>query len=75
MFGKNIQPHLISRTSMLTMDSHEKVIRFDLEDYATWEAGGLIQVVMPYLSPDDREFLMTGITAKEWADHFHADDE
>lgn len=31
-----------------------------------WKAGALIQNVMPNLSTDDREFLMTGITKEEW---------
>ena len=39
-----------------------------------WEAGELIQNVFPDLSPDDREFLMTGVTAEEWAE-FVGDDE
>ena len=38
------------------------------------EAGELIQNVFPDLSPDDREFLMTGVTAEEWAE-FVGDDE
>jgi hypothetical protein len=33
-----------------------------------WERGVLIQDAMPHLSPDEREFLMTGITPDEWAD-------
>lgn len=39
-----------------------------------WEAGELVQNVFPDLSPDDREFLMTGVTAEEWAE-FVGDDE
>ena len=31
-----------------------------------WQEGELIQVAMPHLSADDREFLMTGITPEEW---------
>ncbi len=35
-------------------------------------AGGKerIQDVFPHLTADEREFLMTGITAKEWKDAF-----
>ena len=32
-----------------------------------WKAGTLIQKAMPNLSPDEREFLMTGIHGDEWA--------
>jgi hypothetical protein len=31
-----------------------------------WANGGLIQNVMPHLSPDEREFIMTGITPEQW---------
>ena len=35
-----------------------------------WKAGELIQNVMPHLSADDREFLMTGLTPKDWEEMF-----
>ncbi len=42
-------------------------IDLDPEDYFAWKNGEKnIQDAMPYLTPDEREFLMTGITAKEW---------
>lgn len=31
-----------------------------------WLDGALIQDVMPHLTADDREFLMTGATPAEW---------
>lgn len=34
------------------------------------QAGELVQDVAPHLSADDREFLMTGITADEWEQMF-----
>jgi len=37
---------------------------------ADWQAGGLIQNVMPELSADEREFVMTGVTAQEWSTEF-----
>ena len=34
-----------------------------------WHRGNTpIQEVMPELSPDEREFIMTGITPEEWAE-------
>jgi hypothetical protein len=36
---------------------------------------GLIQNVAPNLTPDEREFLMTGITPQEWEDTFGGKDE
>jgi hypothetical protein len=38
-----------------------------LED---WQSGTLIQRAMPNLTADEREFIMTGITGKEWDDTF-----
>ena len=31
-----------------------------------WKDGGLIQNVFPDLTPDEREFIQTGITPNEW---------
>ena len=39
-----------------------------------WLEGMLIQDAMPQLTPAEREFLMTGITPKEWHEYF-GDDE
>lgn len=44
------------------------------EQLQRWRAGELIQNVMPNLSADDREFVMTGITAEEWDQAFGEDD-
>jgi hypothetical protein len=40
-----------------------------LED---WQNGTLIQNVMPNLTADEREFLMTGITKESWEKAFGA---
>ena len=37
--------------------------------------GKHIQEVFPELSPDQREFMMTGITAEEWEEAFGGSDE
>jgi hypothetical protein len=44
------------------------------EQFSAWDAGALIQDAMPQLTPAEREFLMTGITPKEWHEYF-GDDE
>lgn len=37
------------------------------DDLFRYEMGmGLIQDVLPYLTPSEREFIMTGITEDEW---------
>ena len=38
-----------------------------------WQNGMVIQQAMPQLSADDREFIMTGVTAEEWGETFGED--
>jgi len=45
------------------------------EQLAAWEGGTLIQEAMPQLSADEREFVMTGVTAEEWEKEFGSDEE
>ena len=40
------------------------------EQLDRWQAGELVQNVFPHLSADEREFIMTGITAQEWDEEF-----
>lgn len=40
------------------------------EQLRLWEEGMLVQEAMPHLSPDEREFLMTGITPQVWRELF-----
>ena len=61
---------LIAKTSSLTSRTHEMEIDVSDKQIALWMEGGLIQEVMPNLSPDEREFLMTGITPAEWDEAF-----
>ena len=61
---------IITRTSpfsgrLNTMDINVTQAQFD-----KWKAGALIQNAMPNLTPDEREFIMTGITPTEWAATF-----
>jgi hypothetical protein len=56
----------ITRTSMYSNITRTLDLPIREEDYMAWQNGALIQNAMPYLSSDDREFLMTGITAEEW---------
>jgi hypothetical protein len=36
-------------------------VSVEVEDYLKWNQGMLIQKAMPYLSPDERELLISGI--------------
>ena len=56
----------ITRRSMLTGKTHTRVVNATQQEIAAWQAGALIQDAMPFLSVDDREFIMSGITPEEW---------
>jgi len=58
---------LISRFSLLTGALNTRdidVTQQQLDRYYT--KGMLLQLAFPWLSPDDREFIRTGITTEEW---------
>lgn len=57
---------LIQRRSPLSGRTNEMDIPVTTEQLNAWQQGALIQNAMPNLSPAQREFLMTGITAEEW---------
>ena len=54
------------RTSILSGITRTKEFDVTEEQYNAWQDGALIQNVMPHLSDDDREFLISGATAEEW---------
>jgi hypothetical protein len=64
---------IITRTSPFTGMTRAREITVTQEQLDRWRAGELIQNVMPALSADDREFVMTGITAEEWDQVFGED--
>ena len=69
------------RTSILSGITRTKEFDVTEEQYNAWVSGALIQNVMPHLSDDEREFLISGATAEEWeafneeADYDGYDDE
>lgn len=44
-------------------------------DYLDWQDGALIQDVMPYLSAQEREHLISGICSTCWGKMFEGEDE
>ena len=57
---------IISRVSLLTGVTHTRDIPVTREQLIDWDRGALIQDAMPNLTPDEREFIETGITNEEW---------
>ena len=57
---------IITRRSILDRKIREADINVTPEQLQRWRNGELIQVACPQLTPDEREFIMTGITPEEW---------
>ena len=64
---------MISKISDMSNKMHTMDIDVTDEQLQDWRDGTAIQDAMPNLTPDEREFIKTGITPKEWA--FLGDDE
>jgi hypothetical protein len=61
---------IIVKVSQLTGKTHSREIDVTQDQLNEWEAGAVIQRVMPHLSDSDREFLITGATQAEWDETF-----
>lgn len=69
MSENDLVPILLSRKSILTNVWRDRVMHLRESDLDAYEAGEcLIQTAFPYLSAEDREWIMTGITPEEWAE-------
>ena len=65
----------VIRTSPFSGNTNVMEIDVTQEQIALWESGTLIQNAMPHLTPDEREFIMTGITPDEWNNAFSDEEE
>ena len=60
----------IHRISQLTGKAHVMEIPITQDQINAWMDGGMIQNVAPELTPDQREFIISGITKEEWDEAF-----
>lgn len=66
----------VTRKSLITGKVQTIELPVNPEDLATYQAGkALIQDVFPHLTPEQREFIATGITPEEWAAHIADEDD
>jgi hypothetical protein len=64
----------VTRKSVLTGKTRTRTITVKPRDLALYETGAVsITDAMPYLSSQDRDFIMVGITDKELKDAFSAE--
>ena len=61
----------ITRTSMFTGKIRTLDLPVTQAQIELWEGGTKVQDAFPHLSPDEREFIMTGVTAQEWDERFN----
>ena len=57
---------LIIRKSPLSGNVRDMELDITDEQLTRWENGEYIQNVFPHLTPDEREFIKTGIDSAEW---------
>jgi len=63
----------ITRKSPFTGEINVREIEVTSSELEAWAEGVLIQRAMPNVSPEDREFIKTGITPEEWDATFKED--
>jgi hypothetical protein len=57
---------IIHRRSLISGKTNTMDLPVTEEQIETWQNGGLIQDIFPELTPDEREFIKTGISSDEW---------
>ena len=65
----------VTKTSVHSGITRTLDLDVTFEEIAAWQAGELIQVAMPRLNADEREFIKTGITAEEWEEIFPPEED
>ena len=61
---------IITKTSMMTGKINTMEIEVTQKQIEQWKNGMLIQDAMPNLTDGEREFIVSGITPKEWEQAF-----
>ena len=65
----------ITRTSMISGNTNTMELNVTQEQLTAWESGVNIQVAMPQLNADEREFVKTGMTPTEWNELFGEEED
>ena len=65
----------ITKHSLFTSIPHTMDLPITEEQLQAWRSGTVIQEAMPQLTPEQREFLITGTTTDEWLQFMDEGDE
>lgn len=57
---------IVTRMSMLSGITRTRDLPITEEQAQKYYNGAMVQYAFPHLSEDDREFIISGITAEEW---------
>jgi len=66
---------IVKKTSAVSWKENTMDLDITQDQLDSWLGGQLIQDAMPNLTPDEREFLISGTTPEEWKDIFGEEDE
>jgi hypothetical protein len=65
----------VTKTSIISGTTRTIELPITQDQLERWQRGeDLIQNIMPDLTPEQREFVMTGVTSEEWDDTFKDED-
>ena len=74
--GRMLQTYKVEARSNITGRTAAMEMRMSEEQLSGWANGDdLIQNCLPQLSPDEKEFLLSGITPEEWTEFFTYEEE
>jgi len=66
---------IITRISPFSGEKNSMDLPITQEQIDSFNRGTLVQVAFPNLTPGQREFILTGITEKEWNDTFKSENK
>ena len=61
---------IITKVSTITGKTNTMDIPVNEEQIKNWQSGTVIQLAMPQLNAEQREFLISGATPEEWNELF-----
>jgi hypothetical protein len=65
----------VTRVSVASNRVQTRIIHATPQQFAQWRSGFLVQDAFPNLSPEEREFLITGMSDEEWHAMWAEDDD
>jgi len=65
----------IKRFSPVSLKENTMTLTIDPADLQKWQNGELVQTAFPYLTPAEREFIISGVLPGEWDTLFSDEDE